>query len=52
MAVPSQSEYEQSMNHIFLKRKLSVACSMESGRGAKIIYHVSDVGGREKVERT
>ena len=52
MAVLLQSMYEQSMNHIFLKRKLSVACSMESGRGPGIIYHVRDVEGREKVKRT
>ena len=28
--------------------QLSVACSTESGRGPGIIYHVSDVEGREK----
>ena len=35
--------------------QLSVACSTEkrkSGRGPGIIYHVSDVEGRKKVERT
>ena len=30
----------------------SVACSTESERGPGIIYHVSDVEDREKVERT
>ena len=32
--------------------QLSVACSTEKRERPGIIYHVSDVEGREKVERT